>query len=199
MPALVHLQPPTGASRIALTRFSPYFERPELGFEWRRPAPFYRYVYDLPDAELADLAYFFDSEDRGISGSVERALTEAIEQWKRDYPSSSLFRVDGPDEALIIRDRRRGWPVHDHVLTGWARAAYNGLDRPRTAKALQAFLADDGHDVDPTELHAWIDDARRNGLVFTDNETYVALATRNVPVRATRSELAERRSVLVGT
>jgi ribosomal peptide maturation radical SAM protein 1 len=67
MPALVHLLPPTGASRIALERFSPYFERPELGFERRRPVPFYRYVYDLPDAELVDLAYFFDCDDRGIS------------------------------------------------------------------------------------------------------------------------------------
>lgn len=198
MPALVHLQPPKGASRIALERFSPYFERPELGFVWRRPAPYYQYVYDLPDTELADLAYFFDSEDLGISGSVERELHDAIERWKHDYPSSSLFRVDSPD-ALTVHDRRRGWPPRDHVLAGWARAAYDGLDRPRTAKALQAYLAENGHHVELAELHAWLADCRRNGLVFTDDETFVALATRNVPVRATPSELAERRSVLAGT
>ncbi|MFY0580668.1 radical SAM protein [Cystobacter fuscus] len=40
MPALVHLQPPSGATRIALERFSPNFERPSLGFTGgaRRPS-----------------------------------------------------------------------------------------------------------------------------------------------------------------
>lgn len=195
IPALVHLQPPTGATRIALERFSPYFERPELGFERRRPLPFYRYVYDLPEAELADLAYYFECDDHGISGQVEQDLDDAIERWRRDYPASSLFRVDGPGESLTVRDRRRGWPVRDHVLSGWIRVAYEALDRPRTATSLHAYLAEHGHDVELAEVLAWLTGCQRDGLVFADNEAYVALATRDVPPRATPSELADREPV----
>ena len=41
MPALHHLPPMDGADRIALERFSPYFDRPELGFPKRSPDPQY--------------------------------------------------------------------------------------------------------------------------------------------------------------
>jgi hypothetical protein len=109
-----------------------------------------------------------------------------------------MFRVDGPGDALTIRDRRRGWPVRDHVLAGWARAAYEALDRPRAVKSLRAHLVEHGHDVDPAEVHAWLAGCRRDGLVFADNAAYVALATRDVALRATPSELAGREPVLAG-
>lgn len=39
LPMLHHLEPPGGSSRIAIERFSPYFDRPELGFPDLRPPP----------------------------------------------------------------------------------------------------------------------------------------------------------------
>jgi ribosomal peptide maturation radical SAM protein 1 len=185
MPALAHLQPPMDACRITLERFSPYFDKPELGFASRSPASFYRYVYDLPDSELMDLAYFFDTDNHGICGATEQALVEAIAQWQRDYPCSSLFRVDEAGEALTICDRRRGWPVRDHVLDGWWRAAYQALDRPRSTRSLYDHLAEHGYEVDPTAVGAWLASCVRDGLVFVDDDTYVALATHDVPVRIT--------------
>jgi len=183
MPALAHLQPPMDASRITLERFSPYFDKPELGFARRSPAEFYRYVYDLPDSELMDLAYFFDTDDVGIGGATEKALIEAIARWQDDYPSSSLFRVDEGGGVLRICDRRRGWPVRDHVFEGWSRAAYDGLDRPRSARSLRDYLAEHGYAVDPAVVGAWLAGGLRDGLVFVDDDSYVALATRDVPVR----------------
>ena len=188
MPALVHLQPPSGATRIALERFSPYFERPEMGFVRRRPAAFYRYVYDLPERELHDLAYFFESDDLGISGDTEQALVDAIAHWRRDYLYSSLFQVDGPVGTLTIHDRRQGWPVRDHSLTGWVRAAYAGLDRPRSAASLRTYLAGHGHEVAPDELAEVLTGWMRDGLVYADAGTFVALATRDVPVRSTPAD-----------
>lgn len=192
MPALVHLQPPSGHSRIALERFSPYFERPELGFARRRPAEFYRYVYDLPEGELADLAYFFECDDHGIAGESERALVEAVGRWDRDHPSSSLFRVPGSG-SLTIRDRRRGWPARDHVLSGWRHAAYDALERPRSARSVQRYLAEHGHEVPDAEVRIWLAGCLRDGLVFADEDSYVALATRDVPVRlAVAADSTER-------
>lgn len=190
IPALAHLQPPGAETRIALERFSPYFERPELGFARRSPAPFYHYVYDLPTAELADLAYFFDSDDAGIHGDVETALHDAIARWQRDYPFSSLFRIQGPDQALTIRDRRRGWPRRDHVLASWQRDAYEALDRGRTQESLGRLLARRGHHVDGGDLRGWLGGALRDGLLFADGDVFVALANRDVPVRLVNEDAA---------
>ncbi|MER5297765.1 RiPP maturation radical SAM C-methyltransferase, partial [Streptomyces pharetrae] len=67
LPALEHLNPPVGpSSRIAIERFSPYFDNPGLGFSELRPAEPYRLTYDLPDEEMFDLAYVFDVPPRGI-------------------------------------------------------------------------------------------------------------------------------------
>ncbi|HEX4815081.1 MAG TPA: RiPP maturation radical SAM C-methyltransferase [Nonomuraea sp.] len=183
MPALVHLQPPAGATRIGLQRFSPYFEKPELGFAHRRPAKFYGRVYDVPEAELEDLAYFFECDDAGIAGGVEKALVEAIADWRANHPFSSLFRMEGPDRTLTLRDRRRGWPRRDHVLTGWRRDAYEALDRGRTEESLRRFLAEQEITVDAADLHDWLSSLRRHGLVFAEGDEFVALATTDVPVR----------------
>lgn len=182
MPALVHLQPPGGATRIALERFSPYFERPELGFARRAPLPFYQEVYDLPESELYDLAYFFDSDAAGIGGAVELALRDAVAAWRRDYPYSALFQVTGPDGALIVRDRRRGWPERDHHLTGWQQAAYRLLRRGHRLPALHRALAAQGREVSQPELRDWLAGAVRDGLVYADGGDHVALATDDVPV-----------------
>ncbi len=57
LPALHHLGPPANSTRLKVERFSPYFDRPELGFGDLRPAAHYQHIYDLPEAELADLVY----------------------------------------------------------------------------------------------------------------------------------------------
>lgn len=182
MPALVHLQPPVGGrgSRIGLQRFSPYFDRPELGFPDRRPADFYAHVYDLPDAEMADLAYYFDCPDSGISGDVEDALNKALARWERSFPDSYLH-VDADDSALVLCDRRAGWPQRTIELTGWQRAAYDdALRRPRNVRSLREWLATKGIPVDETQIRTWLAGLRDQGLVFCDDERWVALATRRV-------------------
>jgi len=186
IPALVHLQPPGSVGRIALERFSPYFERPELGFADRTPLRFYRYVYDLPPDELADLAYFFESRHHGISGDVEKALIDAVDQWKQAYVTSSLYLSVGPDEALRIHDHREGWPRRIHTLTGWQRDGYEGLQRGRTVRSLHTYLAQRGHDLGIDELTGWLSSLVREGLVFVDADRYVALATKDVAVRFER-------------
>ncbi|MFC4587620.1 RiPP maturation radical SAM C-methyltransferase [Sphaerisporangium corydalis] len=185
LPALVHLQPPRAVARVALERFSPFFERPELGFATRSPKPFYGLVYDLPEAELGDLAYYFDCEEAGITGDPERTLHEAVGRWQRAHPDSTLVVSENPGGSLLIADRRQGWPVRDHVLTGWHAAAYRALERGRSAKALTDRLTgDDGYAVDPGTVSAWLETAHRDGLTYDDDGTFVALATRGVPLRA---------------
>ncbi|QFU88545.1 RiPP maturation radical SAM C-methyltransferase [Amycolatopsis sp. YIM 10] len=178
LPALVHLQPPSDATPILLERFSPNFDRPELGFGRRRPAEIYRHVYDLPQRELEDLVYLFDSEELGILGEVVEALEEAIEEWKKRHHESSLLRVDF-DGGILLEDRRSGWPVRDHHIEDPALvAAYRELEKGRSNRALLSKV-----DVPAQRLEAWLDELCDAGLVFREGDRFIALATTSVPVR----------------
>jgi ribosomal peptide maturation radical SAM protein 1 len=175
-PALVHLQPPAGSARILLERYSPYFQRPELGFLQRRPASWYDHVYDLPEDELHELAYQFDTPPAGIGEVPVKRLNTAIEVWQDNYPVSSLTcRREGG--SLVIADRRAGWPARDIRLdAGAMSAAYGILRSARTRRGLAERLAAQGHQVEATVLSAWLDDWKSTGLVFEDCDRLVALA-----------------------
>ncbi|WP_460106374.1 RiPP maturation radical SAM C-methyltransferase [Streptomyces sp. YKOK-J1] len=186
LPALVHLQPPSGAHRIQLERFSPHFTDPALGFAKRRPAEMYRHVYDLPEAELADLVYLFDTEDAGIAGPAERRLEAAVAEWRAGHAHSRLlFEEDGAD--LLVHDRRHGRPPAVHRFTGWRAGALRRLEDGRTVPALHRLLTADGHEVTARALDDWIRHALGLGLLFRDGATLVCLPTWGEPVRVSES------------
>ncbi|MCJ0872076.1 RiPP maturation radical SAM C-methyltransferase [Streptomyces sp. AP-93] len=189
-PALVHLQPPGGAFRIQLERFSPHFADPALGFAERRPAEMYGHVYDLPVEELADLVYLFDTPPRGIGGSTEERLTRAAENWRAAHAGSTLLMESGADGELLVHDRRRGWPPRTHRLSGWEAAAFLHLGHGRSEHALHRLLTEEGHPVTPGRLTEWLGENVSLGLLFFDGRSYVSLPLRNAPVRAVTAEAA---------
>lgn len=186
IPALVHLQPPSGVVRILIERFSPHFESPRLGFPARRPAQMYEHVYNLPQAELEDLAYQFEAPAQGIGGGVEAALRAAVAAWQRDHHASTLtWRPT--DGGLAITDNRVGHPRQQYVLRDPAQArAYRLLERPSTIARLAHDLISGGLDAHEDGLRTWITTMRAAGLVFEDGGRFVALATRDAPLRVTR-------------
>jgi hypothetical protein len=107
LPALQHLPPPSGANRIAIERFSPYFERPELGFPDIKPARMYPIIYDLPERELNNLAYVFESQAVGVTDEVARALETAIARWREAYYErrSRLTFSEIGGSVVLVSDR----------------------------------------------------------------------------------------------
>ncbi|MGW1588587.1 RiPP maturation radical SAM C-methyltransferase [Streptomyces sp. NPDC002386] len=186
LPALVHLQPPSGAHRIQLERFSPHFTDPALGFAKRRPAEMYRHVYDLPEAELADLVYLFDTEDAGITGPAERRLEAAVAEWRAGHAHSRLL-FDEAGADLLVHDRRHGRPPAVHRFTGWRAGVLRRLEDGRTVPALHRLLTADGHEVTARALDDWIRHALGLGLLFRDGATVVSLPTWGEPVRVSES------------
>jgi ribosomal peptide maturation radical SAM protein 1 len=175
--AMVHLQPPSGAFRVELERFSPFFERPELGLENLGPAQVYRLAYDLPDSELRDLVYLFESRPAGITGTAEATLRQAVDEWQSAYPRSSLTcRRD--ERGLLIRDRRAGRPAAEHRLAAGGEAeAYAALYQDRSADSLRRHLRDvEGVLAGEGAVRAWLDRFRRLGLVFVESDRHLALA-----------------------
>ncbi|MGW4499112.1 RiPP maturation radical SAM C-methyltransferase [Micromonospora sp. NPDC004336] len=186
LPALVHLQPPTGACRVVLERFSPYFERPELGFAQRRPSIIYRHTYDLPESVLADLVYLFDTEPAGIDDASVSRLAEQLDQWQAGYANSRLVCSTDTD-GITILDRRVGWPQRDHHITDERLvAAYRILEEGHSVVGMTRKLDDMGVPIAPDELAQWLDQLRRAGLTFVESGRILALATTDVPVKAGR-------------
>ena len=183
VPALVHLQPPQGVSALALERFSPYFDDPTLGFDARAPADFYRFIYDLPEAELMDLIYLFEAGGQGISGEIESLLQRAIREWRRLYLASSLtYRCD--DRRLVIRDARANRPPAEYVFEDEVQAAsYRALTRNHSLPGLKRALAETGFDVPLDRLERFVRELKRLNLIFEDDGLFVALATHDDPHR----------------
>ena len=184
LPALAHLQPPSGATRIALERFSPNFNDTSIGFKERRPTSYYRLIYDLPEDELFDIVYVFDTPALGVADHIIDDMQHAVETWEQAYAAgSTLTQSDTPD-GIRIEDRRQGWPNRSYVVRDPVSVAlYRALSRPLRPVALQSLLRKNGHAVSEQALAGRLQDFREAGLVFEDDATFVALATNPIPFR----------------
>ena len=95
LPAIFHLQPPSGVSRVRFDRFSPYHMRAaEFGLVLE-PSRAYSYVYPLPRESLMRLAYSFEDGGqrrhihRGLQDqSGQRELQEVVRQWNDMWRTS---------------------------------------------------------------------------------------------------------------
>ncbi|MGW1787509.1 RiPP maturation radical SAM C-methyltransferase [Streptomyces tubercidicus] len=179
IPALEHLDPPVDLSaRIAIERFSPYFNRPELGFTGLRPEEHYRFTYDLPESELLDLAYVFEAPERGITEPTVTALNDALGAWKKHHTDSRLTHADLGDRIVLVSRRRAfDWGALE-LTTPTELAAFRLLDQPHAPAALTRKLAArlPEHTVDEAAVRALLQHWVTLGLVFTDGGQYVHLA-----------------------
>jgi ribosomal peptide maturation radical SAM protein 1 len=181
MPNLYHLQPPTGAQRLAVERFSPLFNDPELGVRTKTPASFYRHIYDLPEAELNELVFLFDAPPAGLQHEAEKALRDAVAEWRRAHNDSTLHLYD-LGGSLMIDDRRAGREPQVFVFDEpFEVAGYELLMKSLSATALHRLLEKRSLDVGTERLERWLEFLCRAGLVFVDGDRYTALATVNNP------------------
>lgn len=174
MPALHHLMPPTSVTRIAIERFSPYFDRPELGFPDLRPAAHYQLIYDLRPSEIFDIAYLFDAPATGIPEDTADLLRAGVEAWRDAHSTSRLCYYD-LGARIVVVNGRSGFDWRTADIEGPAEvAAFRILADPRTPAALERKLAAQGHRAD--ELSALLAQWLAMGIVFTDSGHYVHLA-----------------------
>jgi ribosomal peptide maturation radical SAM protein 1 len=184
IPALVHLQPPSGATRLAVERFSPYFNDRSLGFAERRPSLYYSMLYGLPREEVEDIVYIFDDDKAGVGDDVINDMQRAVEAWHTAYKSGSTLIKHDTSDAIVIEDRRAGWPRRDHVLgDSGSIALYRALGRPQSLAALAATaeIADAGETEQ--SIGEKVERFRADGLVFEDGGSFIALATDKIPFR----------------
>lgn len=184
LPALAHLQPPSGATRIALERFSPNFDDTSLGFKEQRPAYYYQLIYELSEEELMDIVYVFDTEEQGVEARVINDMQRAVETWEQAYKAGSTLTRRETPHGILIEDRRIGWPSRDYVISDPVSLVLcRALYKPRGIPFLASLIRKEGHVVSDEGLIARLDDFKKKGLVFEDDTTFVALATTRIPFR----------------
>ncbi|GII66803.1 RiPP maturation radical SAM protein 1 [Sphaerisporangium krabiense] len=172
LPALHHLAPAEQVARIAIERFSPYFDRPELGFPNPRPRDHYRLTYDLPDRELADLAYLFDAPPQGIDEPLAARLSDAVTTWRDAYPTSTLTYEDA-DNTITLTNTRPHYPWTTLRLKDPREiTAFRLLDQPRSACSLERALP-----ADRPWLTNLLGHWHTLGLLYTDTGQYLHVAT----------------------
>ncbi|MDF3299179.1 RiPP maturation radical SAM C-methyltransferase [Streptomyces tropicalis] len=181
LPALEHLNPPVDLSaRIAVERFSPYFDRPELGFTGLRPEEHYLFTYDLPEEELHDLAYVFQAPERGIGEPTVARLNEGIAAWKKRHTDARLTHTDlGEEIVLVSRRHSFDWRTL-RLADPFAVALFRLLDQPHSPAALHRKAVAAGFDRSAEDVRTLLTEWTELGVAFTDAGQYVHLAPASV-------------------
>jgi ribosomal peptide maturation radical SAM protein 1 len=186
---LRHLQPPDGAGRVWMERFSPLFTETDNFVATRlEPSRSYAMVYPA-HVDLAEAAYFFDYHlDDSLPDEVYEPLTAAVLAWMEAAKAPerpTLTVADDPAGGalggLVVEDRRD--PLHPRTvrLQGPAARVHRAImEHWRSRSALLAELG--MHDA---ELDGALAELDRHRLVFVDGNLFVALALPQEPPAVT--------------
>jgi len=176
--ALAHIQPPSSVGRIALQRFSPYFNKPELGFKSRKPASFYGVTYDLPDSTLENMVFLFEGEQRGVTEAQLEKLSALVKAWQKAYETGSLLTYEIVTDGIVIRDSRQGWKNYCYLVE--AQLDVMILTETRNAKSRNALHALAQKKLGITSdkiVTETLKALRAKGLVFEEDDFFIALPT----------------------
>jgi ribosomal peptide maturation radical SAM protein 1 len=177
LPHLMHLPPPTGASRIWMERFSPiFFDREAFPARYVRPERSYSYVYPA-DVCLEKMAYFFDYElehrlpDEAYT-EVSRSVTVWRKAWEAGEPPRLTFWA-APD-LLQIEDLRNPEKPGIYNFRGTLASLYLACsDQPRSVTYLQKATMLDERD-EAIELAC--EEFCHRGLMMRDGGQFLSLA-----------------------
>jgi ribosomal peptide maturation radical SAM protein 1 len=184
VPDLVHLQPPAGADRVWLERFSPLFTQPaRFPLGRRAPGAGYRHVYPAA-VDLGRVAYFFDHEtETGLDPAAYVPLRDAVAAWTAAWqagPRPVLVYRSAPGFLQVYDGRhpdRAGTHTFHDTLAGIYLAC---VDRPRTAAAVRRDL---GLEVPVSAVEAALREFGERGLMFLDGNLALSLALPATPGR----------------
>lgn len=175
LPAIFHLQPPTGVNRIRFDRFSPYHARARDFGLTLEPSRAYAYVYAAPKESLMRLAYSF--EDSGRPGHIHRGwqsepgqheLQRVVQQWNEAWRTSRpVLRVSHDGARLRIVDTR-SCARENRWTTGELEAeVYRACEVAQTPAAVVRQIATRrGTEVSEREIEAAIGTLCANNVVL---------------------------------
>ena len=178
---LPHLQPPVFVTRFRLDRFSPMFQDPvKYGITNIRSSPAHRLCYPLPEESLQRLAFYLDCDAPILPETLAEIQTmwRTVDDWKKVHPESSLT-AEVTSSALVIHDRRAGFPAADYRYEGLARTLYLAADGVHSDALLLEHAAPryPDHSFNMEDIHRVLRDFVDLGLMLQEDNLYLSLAT----------------------
>ncbi len=184
LPAIFHLQPPTGVSRVRYDRFSPYQMRPrDFGLSLE-PSRTYPYVYALPREALMRLAYSFEDSGRprhmhrGFSDEPgQQQLQEVVREWNHIWHGARpLLQVRDQDNRLHFFDTRPCAKQTSWSVEGLEADVYRLCDSAQTPVALNHQLrARRGAEFSMQEMETSIDSLLNANVMLRLNGKLLAI------------------------
>ena len=157
MDSLLHLPPPSGHGPVRLDRFSPYHQDPaDFGMMAVQPTRPYHYLYDVPENELMNIAYYFDFEYAdGRALDYAAPALERLRVWTEHAQTGSLTISHHEDGSAVVLDTRNG-AVRGHGLEPWQTDIMDSVDSVSTESAVVRRAAGRGVPAERTTdfLHA---------------------------------------------
>lgn len=177
---ITHLAAPAGVNRIRMDRYSPYFEEAErLGFRDVRPAAPYAYLYPLPAAEIAELAYSFEADlvDVDDPDACVAPVRKFVERWRAQSVRGRLVHAPLPGGGAVIEDTRFNWRASRMTLDQLQNDVYVFCDEARSFGRISKIVTR----ARVAGLRGFLDRLVRRGFMVRDDDRYLSVA----PVRAT--------------
>jgi ribosomal peptide maturation radical SAM protein 1 len=186
--SITHLEPPRGFTQIRLDRFSPNFvSAGELGLSNVRPDRSYGLIYDLPQDQLFDMAYYFEHDytDGRDPHQYVRSSERAVRQWMAHHNSHGLVYVDH-GERLAVWDFRRAARRSLTILDTLGRLVYLHCDEHRSRNNIEEMVASSGYPGG--DLNALLAQFVADKHMVLIDDRYLSLA---VPLRTDRPKKPE--------
>ncbi|UVM52689.1 RiPP maturation radical SAM C-methyltransferase [Pseudomonas sp. B21-015] len=176
IPHLTHLPPPMGISPVGFHRNSPYTWYPEKFDLALRPAQVYRYIYNVPESELNDLAYYFeDTHDQATYKlNLEKYADELsfrVAIWRNAWFQGNRlpqlhFMTDA--EGAYVYDSRTSL-VRLHRLDEFERDLLERFSAPQKLKTVAKSLSSS------ERFEAVVGKMLKLGLLFVDDDRGISL------------------------
>ena len=183
IPALTHLHPPVGMSRVSIVRFSPYFREPaSFGLTLLGPSPLFQVPFEgLSQAELCDLAFAFEyrhADERTNEARYVAECRELVDAWSQSFLASyrELFYTEG-EGTIEITDRREAGPSKVHALSPVQSTLYLACEDGATAAAARSRLSEaDRSATSVQDVASFLETMVAQHLAFKERDIYLSLA-----------------------
>jgi ribosomal peptide maturation radical SAM protein 1 len=124
---LHHLPPPGGCAQLRYDRFSPYHTNAQSYGLILRHHSGYRNVYDLPEYELDEIAYFFECHNQTVS--VPAKMISAVGAWQKLHQEAELVVARLKDTTIVFKVNGVE-AIHAHHLSDIEAACLKVTDEP---------------------------------------------------------------------
>jgi ribosomal peptide maturation radical SAM protein 1 len=182
---LNHLRAPSAITPVYFERFSPYHSEREKYSLTLKPLNHYRFIFPESRVDLEKMAYFFSGEWKGCQGDPSvyvEPVRQAAEEWRQHWKNKVIFCYyeKGPGFISIYDNRPlfgNTITVRKTFLNELQSQAYLFCDEHRSFKAIHEMLSNYVRkDLQPEQTHTLLSQLVNAGLMFQEEERYLALA-----------------------